>query len=76
MGGMPTYDYECSRCKHRFEIFEPMSAKGRRKCPKCGARAKRALTAPGGVIIRGKSSPSPKCDPETFRNCAAAKDGT
>ena len=32
---MPTYDYECSACGHKFEEFQSISAELLTKCPKC-----------------------------------------
>jgi putative FmdB family regulatory protein len=51
---MPTYDYVCDRCEHRFEAFQAMSAKPLRKCPKCGRMSLRRLIGTGGgIIFRG-----------------------
>ena len=36
---MPTYDFVCPKCNHRFEKFQPMSAAPLKKCPKCGTEA-------------------------------------
>jgi putative FmdB family regulatory protein len=43
---VPLYEYECSKCHHRFEIIEKNTASEIKKCPKCGGRAKRQLSAP------------------------------
>ena len=41
---MPTYDYECSGCGHRWELFQSIKAKPQKKCPSCGRpTAKRKL---------------------------------
>lgn len=32
---MPLYDYECSRCGHRFEVIEPWDDNQPRSCPNC-----------------------------------------
>jgi putative FmdB family regulatory protein len=48
---MPTYDYECSACAHRFELFQPITAKPIRKCPQCGKMTVKRLIGPGGAII-------------------------
>jgi len=51
---MPTYDYGCAECGHRFEVFEGMSASGARECPSCGkGRARRLLSAGAGAIFKG-----------------------
>ena len=51
---MPTYDYACSGCKHRFERFEPIGAGGLKQCPKCGKKkAKRMIGMGAGLIFKG-----------------------
>ncbi|HVZ94761.1 MAG TPA: zinc ribbon domain-containing protein [Phycisphaerales bacterium] len=51
---MPTYDYECSACGHRFEEFQSMSAKPLKKCPECGKNALERLIGIGaGIIFKG-----------------------
>lgn len=51
---MPTYDYLCSACGHRFEEFQSMSAKPLRKCPECKKSAlDRLIGAGAGVIFKG-----------------------
>ena len=51
---MPTYDYECSKCGHRFEIFQKMSDKPVIACPKCKGTAERLIGAGSGIIFKGK----------------------
>jgi len=51
---MPTYDYRCSGCGYEYELFQPITAKPKRKCPSCGQlKAKRLIGTGGGVIFRG-----------------------
>ena len=51
---MPTYDYECSACGHRFEKFQSITARSIRKCPACGrSKVRRLIGAGAGVIFRG-----------------------
>lgn len=51
---MPTYDYLCSACGHRFEEFQSMSAKPLRKCPACSKnQLERLIGAGAGVIFKG-----------------------
>ena len=40
---MPTYEYECPACGHRFEEFQSMTAKPLKVCPKCGKRRLKRL---------------------------------
>jgi len=49
---MPIYEYKCDHCGYAFEVFSGFSHNGTRKCPHCGARAKRIISAPG-VIFKG-----------------------
>ena len=48
---MPTYDYQCNSCNHRFELFQSIKAGAKRKCPKCGRLTLRRLIGPGAAII-------------------------
>ncbi len=51
---MPTYEYECDACEHRFEQFQSMTAKPLRLCPECGERKLRRLIGAGaGLIVEG-----------------------
>ena len=51
---MPTYDYECGECGHRWELFQQMSENRKRKCPECGRLKARRLIGPGaGIIFKG-----------------------
>jgi putative FmdB family regulatory protein len=50
---MPTYDYECAKCKNRFEVFQKMSDNTKKACPKCGGRAERLIGGGSGIIFKG-----------------------
>ena len=51
---MPTYDYECRECGHRWELFQQMKDSPKRKCPECGRLRARRLIGPGaGIIFKG-----------------------
>lgn len=52
---MPTYDYECKKCGHEAERFEPMSANGPKRCPACNAARSflRRIGVGAGIIFRG-----------------------
>jgi putative FmdB family regulatory protein len=50
--GVPTYDYECKKCRHRFEEVQPFSSEPVATCPNCGGRAARQFTVPV-VVYKG-----------------------
>ncbi len=51
---MPTYEYLCQACGHRFERMHPMSQASVRTCPKCGKRrVKRQVSSGGGFLFKG-----------------------
>jgi putative FmdB family regulatory protein len=43
---VPLYEYKCEKCGQRFEKIESVSASSTKKCPKCGGKAVRQLSAP------------------------------
>jgi len=49
---MPTYEYECLECKHRFDVFQSMSDVPVATCVKCGGRVRKLFTTTG-IIFKG-----------------------
>jgi len=43
---MPVYDYVCSACGHRFEVFHGLNEAGPHQCPLCEGRVTRAFVPP------------------------------
>lgn len=50
---MPTYDYECMKCGHVFEVFQSMSAEPKKRCPKCRGKVQRLISGGAGLIFKG-----------------------
>jgi len=50
---MPTYEYECLKCKKPFEAFQSMRDAPLKKCPKCGGKVKRMIGTGAGIIFKG-----------------------
>ena len=48
---MPTYDYVCDACGHKFEEYQSMTDKLLKKCPACGKPKLRRLLGTGAAII-------------------------
>ncbi|WP_417392381.1 FmdB family zinc ribbon protein [Gimesia sp.] len=70
---MPTYDYECSQCGHKWEEFQSITAKPLRKCPECGRlKAKRVIGAGGGIIFKGSGFYQTDYRSSSYKKDAAA----
>lgn len=50
---MPTYEYECNECGHRFDVFQKMSDDPVRTCEKCSGRVRRLIGGGAGIIFKG-----------------------
>ena len=58
---MPTYEYICSKCEHRFETAQPITARPLTICPKAlcpkkpwgKGKVKRVISTGGGLIFKG-----------------------
>jgi putative FmdB family regulatory protein len=68
---MPTYDYVCKSCGHRFEQYQSMTEAALVKCPECGRSALERLIGSGaGILFKGsgfyetdyKRAAAPKSD--------------
>ena len=72
---MPTYEYQCAACHHRFERLQPITAAPVRKCPACGKRrAKRLFSVGAGLIFKGAGFYSTDYRSASYKE-AAKKDG-
>ena len=49
---MPTYEYLCRTCGHRFETWQKMTDEPLTVCPECGQEIRRVLF-PAGVVFKG-----------------------
>ncbi|GAC1376430.1 MAG: zinc ribbon domain-containing protein [Ktedonobacteraceae bacterium] len=49
---MPTYEYLCQTCSHRFETWQKMTDEPLTVCPECGNHIRRVLY-PAGVVFKG-----------------------
>jgi putative FmdB family regulatory protein len=49
---VPIYDYRCDACGHAFSAVRSYSEGPVEKCPNCGKRPRRLITAPA-VVFKG-----------------------
>jgi putative FmdB family regulatory protein len=48
---MPTYDYVCDACDHKFELFQSIKEDAKKKCPECGKPKLRRLFGIGSAVM-------------------------
>ncbi len=71
---MPTYDYRCDACEHEWEVFQSITAKPLRKCPKCGRlKARRKIGSGAGIIFRGSGFYQTDYRSESYKKGAEAE---
>ncbi len=51
---MPTYEYECTHCAHRFERFQSMKDEPVKRCPECRHKVRRILSGGAGFLFKGE----------------------
>ncbi|MBN8628676.1 MAG: zinc ribbon domain-containing protein [Planctomycetes bacterium] len=70
---MPTYDYECEACGHKFEQFQSMKDEALTKCPECKKKKLRRLFGTGGAIVfKGSGFYQTDYRSESYKKSAAA----
>ena len=73
---MPTYEYVCGKCEHRFERFQSITAKPIRKCPNCGkASARRLVSAGAGIIFKGSGFYATDYRSDSYKSAANSETG-
>ena len=50
---MPTYEYECKKCKEVREIFHSMTETRKQICPDCGSAMTKLISGGAGIIFKG-----------------------
>lgn len=70
---MPTYDYVCDACDHKFEQFQSMKDDALTKCPKCKKKKLRRLIGAGAaVVFKGSGFYQTDYRSEGYKKSAAA----
>lgn len=50
---MPTYEYQCKSCAHKFEAFQQITEEPLKVCPVCQGKIKRLIGTGAGFIFKG-----------------------
>ncbi len=43
---MPIYEYQCTKCQHRFELLQRFTDPQVTECPRCGGEVQQMISAP------------------------------
>jgi putative FmdB family regulatory protein len=76
---MPIYEYECRKCKAHTEAFQKVTDKPLTKCPKCGGRLDKRISAPAiqfkgsGWYVTDYGGKATKSESETSSETKTAK---
>ncbi|MFO7871936.1 MAG: FmdB family zinc ribbon protein [Kiritimatiellia bacterium] len=70
---MPTYEYECLKCGHSFELFQSMTDEPRKRCPECRGKVRRVLGVGAGILFKGSGFYETDYRSESYKK-AAEKD--
>lgn len=68
---MPTYEYECTKCGHEFELFQSITEEPRKRCPKCRGKVRRLLGTGAGILFKGSGFYQTDYRSESYRKGAA-----
>jgi len=71
---MPTYEYECTKCGHRFEEFQSITAEPLKECPQegCDGEVRRLIGAGGGLIFKGSGFYTTDYRSDSYKQAAKA----
>jgi len=68
---MPTYEYECKKCKRTFDVFQSITAAPLRKCPTCKGSVRRLIGRGSGIIFKGSGFYQTDYRSENYKKRAA-----
>ena len=75
---MPTYEYVCSKCEHRFDVFQAITEKPLTVCPKDKCRMKRwgkgeikrGIVTGAGILFKGSGFYTTDYRSESYKEAA------
>ncbi len=70
---MPTYDYLCDSCGHKFELFQSIKDDAIKKCPECKKLKLRRLFGTGAALVfKGSGFYTTDYRSESYKKAAKA----
>lgn len=70
---MPTYEYQCKACKHRFEELQSFSEAHLKRCPACKKKKlERLIGAGAAIIFKGAGFYQTDYRSESYKSAAKA----
>ncbi|KPL04292.1 MAG: FmdB family transcriptional regulator [candidate division Zixibacteria bacterium SM23_73_2] len=67
---MPTYEYRCKKCGHRFERFQNITDEPLKACPLCSKEVERLIGCGAGIIFKGSGFYSTDYRSESYKKQA------
>jgi len=72
---VPTYEYECRQCGHRFEKFQSMKDQPLQTCEKCGGELRRLIGTGAGILFKGSGFYQTDYRSDSYRKKAKSETG-
>ena len=72
---MPTYDYVCDACEHKFELFQSIKDDPIRKCPECKKLKLRRLFGSDFRLQEARENPAANSFAKCYRLTCCARFG-
>lgn len=74
---MPTYEYKCNACGHKFEKFQSITAVPIKRCPQCGKdKAQRLIGTGAGLLFKGSGFYITDYRSDSYKEKAKAESGS
>jgi putative FmdB family regulatory protein len=74
---MPTYQYQCTACKHDFEELQSIKDEPLTKCPKCKKKKLQRLIGTGaGLLFKGSGFYITDYRSDSYKSAAKAEGGS
>lgn len=67
---MPTYQYRCPYCEHKFEVFQSIVEEPVSECPRCGRKPHRIITGGAGFLLKGSGFYATDHRSESYKQAA------